>query len=707
MFHLPPSGYEIGANLPGAEDEAKVRWRDMRRVLAGRATTGVVLVLHGADHHALQRDAAQALALLERVGEHDNVRRSSLRAFAERAVARAAQQRLRIVSGELRDSYGYAWTLQGTFGTRAAEKRLNALAERALVRGAEPWVALAARRTPSSTSRALVHTAWRTLLAAHPHDTLCGTAIDEVAAAMELRLVAAANQATGLRDDAIATLLGHDPAGAREQRAAWQPVVVVRNEAARARGGVATVDVQTFLMDVPVGPGSAPTEEPAVAAADTPVLQDVGRLQVLSRATTYDRIESPRHYPDNDLVAATTALAWVPPIPGYGLRAFPVGEAADEGAQPNAPVVVVKRRMQNGLLSVEAADDGEVAVVHTASGWRLEPLILLEDEADGGDLYTPSLRPNGSRDDLLAVKRLHRGPLRGELRLDWRMRAPGHGRLQTVAELSTHIVLDADAPFVRVDVTGTNMAADHRLRIGFATGVRGASVWADAAFGPVQRVPIDVPAEEARTEKPPATQPLHRYVSLFDRSRGVTVFSDGLAEYEARQDGTVFVTLVRAVGELSKNDLPERPGHAGWPVAAPRAQSLGAFRASFAIMPHGSRTTATIDAIERAADDVLNPLVGTTLRSALRVPEPVAGVELEGPGLAFTALKESDDGQWTVTRCVNLLDEPSTGSWHFGFSVAEARRARLDETPLDAIDVVDNRVRFAAGPRGIVTILVR
>ena len=32
---------------------------------------------------------------------------------------------------------------------------------------------------------------------------------------------------------------------------------------------------------------------------------------------------------------------------------------------------------------------------------------------------------------------------------------------------------------------------------------------------------------------PPPTAPLHRYVSLFDDARGVTVFSDGLAEYEA------------------------------------------------------------------------------------------------------------------------------------------------------------------------------
>jgi alpha-mannosidase len=69
------------------------------------------------------------------------------------------------------------------------------------------------------------------------------------------------------------------------------------------------------------------------------------------------------------------------------------------------------------------------------------------------------------------------------------------------------------------------------------------------------------------------TAPLQRYVSLFDERKGATVYSDGLAEYEAREDGSVAITLVRAVGELSRNDLPERPGHAGWPAPVPGAQS--------------------------------------------------------------------------------------------------------------------------------------
>jgi alpha-mannosidase len=214
-----------------------------------------------------------------------------------------------------------------------------------------------------------------------------------------------------------------------------------------------------------------------------------------------------------------------------------------------------------------------------------------------------------------------------------------------------------------------------------------------------------VPNEDTRDEIPPPTAPLHRYVSLFRADRGATLYSDGLAEYEATEKGELYVTLVRAVGELSRNDLPERPGHAGWPSATPKAQSLGSFAARLALLVHGPRNAQTIDEIERTADDFLVPLEGRTLRAALQVPATVAGIELHGRGLAFCTLKESEDGEWLVARCVNLLDEPVDGEWRVGSRIKRARIARLDESPLDIIAVRGNIIPFHAPPRAVITIL--
>ena len=124
-------------------------------------------------------------------------------------------------------------------------------------------------------------------------------------------------------------------------------------------------------------------------------------------------------------------------------------------------------------------------------------------------------------------------------------------------------------------------------------------------------------------------------------------------------------------------------------------------------MLHGPRNDETIGAIERSADDVLNPLVGTTLRSALEVPRPVDGVRLVGEGLAFSAMKESEGGGWLVLRCVNLLERDVEGKWHLPFDLAEAHLARLDETLIGDAEVDGRCVRIHAGPRAIVTVLVR
>ncbi|HEY9227623.1 MAG TPA: hypothetical protein VIP11_13290, partial [Gemmatimonadaceae bacterium] len=251
LFHLPRDGYEYGSHLPTDPTSAQERWQRMRRELSARSTTNVLLIQNGADHHALQVGADAAIDALEAAGAADGVRRSSVRRFTESLLECVAKQHLAVVSGELRDSYGYTWALQGTFATRAHEKRLNARVERLLLRESEPWSALAAHG--GTSRRRLVESAWRNVLQSHPHDTLCGCSIDDVAFAMEQRLRSAHHEASGIRADAVADLIGHDPVTARDARDRWRPTVIVRNPAPRVRSGVAIVDVEQLVARIAVG----------------------------------------------------------------------------------------------------------------------------------------------------------------------------------------------------------------------------------------------------------------------------------------------------------------------------------------------------------------------------------------------------------------------------------------------------------------------
>ena len=714
VHHLPPAGYEYGANLPTDEARARDRWRTLRGVLSERARTTALLVLNGADHHARQSGLERAVDVLSRVAAPDRARASRLGMFATEFVARAAAvSDLPEIEGELRFSPGYTWTVPGTWSSRAPQKRRNARIERLLTREAEPWAAIAAAR--GARDRApLLRAAWRSVLECHPHDTLCGCSTDAVAMAADRRFAIAEAEARGIIEDAILDLVRHDAAEARTARE-WHPQLLVRNAAARARSGVAEVEIVRFIADEPVGPGSAGVRV-AQKHLPPPAL-DAGRipLQVLSRRVRSDRIESPRHYPDNDRVDVARGVAWVHEVPGCGITPLSVGDEASAAASlPVSPVRATARSLDNGFLRVNVDRDGIVRLESVRDGRAWSPLFRFEDVGDGGDLYTHSSIEPTLRDPRPTGARLvHGGPLRGQLRLRFAFHLPASsaraGRLAERVPNDLHIVLtlDAGSPWLRIGVRGMNRARDHRLRILFATGIADGRTLADAMFAPVTRQPRVQPPGTLSMELVPPTAPLARWVSRLGAGRGTTLISDGLAEYEVMEDGAIAVTVLRAVGALSRNDLPERPGHAGWPVSTPGAQTLGPFRAEFALLPHDDRDGVTAE-IERAADEVLLPLRGTTLRSAMRALEPVDGLTLEGEGLRFLACKPSEDGQWTVLRCVNTTRRRASGFWRCSWPVREARRARLDEQPGDSLPVRDGgTIDVTLDALALATIVVR
>jgi alpha-mannosidase len=715
VHHLPPAGYEYGANLPSDADQARARWNRLKEVLAPRARTNALLVLNGADHHARQTSLRDAIEALADVARPDRVRASGLGEFAAAFVERAsAINELPKIEGELRCSPGYAWTVSGTWSARAYQKRRNSSVERLLTREAEPWSVIASARGGRPRGP-LLRTAWRTLLECHPHDTLCGCSADEVAMAADQRFAFAETEARGIVNDALLDLVGHDSGKAHDAPHRWRPLLLVRNPVPRARGGVAEVEVVRLVTPEPVGPGSA-----GVIVNDRelpPPAIDEGRvpLQVLSRSVRSGRIESSRHYPHNYRIEVARCIAWVDDVPGYGLLPLPISTSESHlTTSPPSPIQATGTWLDNGLIRVGIGDEGDVQLESLTHGTTWARLIRFEDVGDAGDLYTHSSVGDPIKQSRVVATRFKRtGPLRGELRVRFALELPvGATRAGRSSQLLTQDVdvalrLDAGSPFVRLRVKGVNGIRDHRLRVIFATGIAGGTTVADAMFGPVLREPTPQPNGTERMELIPSTAPLARWVSRHDDTRGLTVISDGLAEYESMSDGGIAVTLLRAVGALSRNDLPERPGHAGWPTQTPGAQALGPYRARFALLPHGPRHDAILDDIERAADDALLPLRGTTVSSAITQPLRLSGLSLDGEGLRFLACKESEDGLWAVLRCANITGRAASGSWRCGWQVREARQSRLDEQPGDPVGTRDSVIPISLGPYEVGTVLVR
>jgi alpha-mannosidase len=362
-------------------------------------------------------------------------------------------------------------------------------------------------------------------------------------------------------------------------------------------------------------------------------------------------------------------------------------------------------------------------VASHVTGLVLNPLGWLESVTDAGDTYTPSLRGAPVVARWSAPVATERGPLRATWLLGTRLERPRQ-TIPKATELAPTAALNATSVTVsatasmslcagadRIDITiaGENPAGDHRLRwvLTLPDGLRTDHVFADAAFGAVERVVDRRDPNTSTAERRLTSAPLHRWLWFSGEAQSFGVVSDGLAEYELLPDGCVAITLLRAVGELSRRDLPERPGHAGWPAETPLAQSQGPFAARVALVALPANRDDALVRLEQAADDMLLPLTGDTWRGVASRLADFTGLTLQGDGLAFSSAKRSECGQWLVLRCINQRAVPVDGVWFLPRDITEARVARLDETAGGVLATSGTQVAFEAAPHAIVTILVR
>jgi alpha-mannosidase len=203
-----------------------------------------------------------------------------------------------------------------------------------------------------------------------------------------------------------------------------------------------------------------------------------------------------------------------------------------------------------------------------------------------------------------------------------------------------------------------------------------------------------------------ATAPAQRYLACCGPAGGLAVLAPGFFEYELTDSGDLLVTLLRAVGQLSREDLATRPGHAGWPEPTPLAQSHGPDRLQLAVCAVSPEDLGKGTVLPELWEDVFLPPRGIWLRQATALRTPPVDVRLEGAGLVFSALKPAEDGDEIVLRCYNATDNPTSGAWRFSTPITGAARTRADERDPQALAAEDNHrvVRFTARPREIITI---
>jgi alpha-mannosidase len=172
-----------------------------------RATTSTLLLMNGSDHLEPQEGLPAALAtaneLLAEQGQRLVI--GTLPQYIQ-AVLDVAPD-LQALSGELRSSHA-AHLLPGVLSARMWIKQRNAACEELLTRQVEPlcsWAWALGGSYPSG----LIGAAWRFLLQNQPHDSICGTSIDQVHREMSARYDQCEQIAHQLVHDAWREILQH------------------------------------------------------------------------------------------------------------------------------------------------------------------------------------------------------------------------------------------------------------------------------------------------------------------------------------------------------------------------------------------------------------------------------------------------------------------------------------------------------------------
>lgn len=638
------------------------------KALVDRTRSGVILLMNGIDHHPpdprapeLARELSSATRIDVRVGSIDEFVADVREAAAERPEHQGELVGARV-----------APLLPGVWSTRSWIKLANRAAEAALEGWAEPWTAVAAQ-LGLADERPALHVAWRSLLVNQAHDSICGCSRDEVHEQMRGRFDTALELAEETTTRVLERLAGLDAI----RRPPWDDELelAVFNPSPHPRS-----DVVRFVFDP--HPFVVPSPDPSRMFHPTRLNDLAGVAYTVDGVPArFEPVEEPGGtvlLPDRRIHALEFVAR---DVPAFGWKRVRVrrAEALSRAAESIESVLPGSRQavIEASDSRVALATDGTFEV-KLGDGY-FTGLGALVSEGDRGDTYDFDAVPGDVCDaSVVHAERLTHPSGLQELLVERVLRVPSglaedrEHRDDTLVELPVRVRARIAEGVQRIDLTIRidNTACDHRLRMLFpvegATGCQAATTF-DVAHRD------DRPVDDSQwVQKAPRTFVHQGFV----HSGGLCVGAPGLYEAEWN-DRAIAITLLRAVGFLSRHDLRSRPGPAGPGTRTPAAQCQGPLEARIFLLP--GLDPGAVRAAElglRAVPAGPNPMVPAG--------EPL--LEISPAALQLVALKAAEDGEGWVLRVANPTDESHRMHVRLGPTLrsgaAQARPVRLDETPI-------------------------
>lgn len=686
--------HENGPGLPLEHDELKATLRHVTEHLGAASQTGVLLMLHpaGALHEEMQLVAA--LNGLHRRSDGLRAVPSTLEGYVRAALERTGFYPLAV--GEL-CLPNQLTTREGMLSSQMGIKQRNHELQSLLEHWAEPFSAWAGALVSTDQSPAvpsiphnpagLIHHAWQLLLKNQSLNAIRGTVADDVAGELKTRFTQVEQLAGTLADRSLQSLAARVSTPEVDAPADLLPVVVFN------AGGQPTTDLVNVAPPAPIDPDTL-FEAVDVDGATYPV-----EVEVMHHET--GEVEQRLAFAAHD-------------VPAVGYRSYTLRPA---GMAPRSADLLEEEvtSIENERLHVTVnTENGTVTVLDRETGHTFSGLNHYADTGDCGDVYTYC---PPARDLLIDIPantplrvRHSVGPVTQTLELLQIYRLPSAltpardarqplTRQFVPITVATRYRLTRGVPRLDVGVMIINDASDHRLRTLFPTGIQTDEAWFDGHFEVVKRAIGQAGAN------------FHQrgFTTVLGEDYGLTIANRGLpaVSIEPGRDGAavIAITLLRSVGWLSRDDLPNRAGSPGPDLAAPAAQQHDSFSLAYSIIPHGPDPLAAWQAA-RAFQTPFRAVTPEPHQSEPALPPSGSLVTVDNPAFVLSAVKCSEDGSGMIVRGYNISGAAEPVSVRFGLPFEAVEFVRLDETPIGESPQLDGeRVQFDARPGEVVTLL--
>lgn len=727
-----PFGYSNGANFPlDSVESFLVRANQIAERERGYARGGPILVMTGTDH--TEPDPRLATRIREAREVSDlSFELGPLEGFVNRADA-LAPNGLAHHHGEMRSPLR-AHLLPGVTSARTWIKQRDFANCYALERLADPLAALASALGETSKHREFLELAWRLELQNHPHDSICGCSVDQVHADMRYRFDQAAIIAENVVRATAAEILDRGDGASGAAVAVFNPSFARRalvtgefelpdpaaSYLVRGPDGAAipiavevTRAARAFEMEL-----RASEFKPIVAALSHPTLMGrtvngyelkqagsgcVELALTMSRAATSEL----------DLEEFRNAIrAQIPDDARILIRATNVARCAisfvadnltqagftfyrlERGRSSKVPEQAAPRdQIENEFYRLGLTSNG-IEIEDLRAGRRLT--LHFENDGDRGDEYNFDPVPGAATITApakISSRIVEDGPVRKRIAITLEYAIPAAlapGRAARDArteplEIELYATLHAGLDRIDFDARVNNRSRDHRLRATLTTPVAASESVHDTSFGILRR-PL-VYSEPKGTEDLYPTGPHRTFTAVESADFSAALLSRGIYEAEVRADAagsTILLTLIRAVGWLSRSDLATRRGGAGPELETPGAQELGEHRFEFAIAT-ASCSLLKGGIVQRAAAYAAPPRMFAAPRAAEALPSLIS---CDNPRVAFsTARPGPRPGSYHARVFSN---SPETERAQFRFPAA--MRARV-------VDLAGNPLKHAGMSR--------